>query len=176
MARPSPAVEHLLRRAGFGVTSEEGAKFSRLTLPFAVAALVNYDPATTDVDSKIGTVGYVGITTRGVFSPNTNITDARQRWLFRMAHSPAPLPEKMTLFWHHHFATAYSKIAGIVGGTDATRMMATKQSQDTTGMKGQIELLRQHALGNFRDLLIEAAKDPAMLYWLDGRGSEERRV
>ena len=169
MARPWPAVEHLLRRAGFGALPDEAAKYSRLTLPLAVASLVNFDPAKTDIDSRIGTPGYVGITTRGVFSPNTNITDARQRWLFRMVHSPAPLQEKMTLLWHHHFATAYSKIQGIVGAVDATRMMATKRSQDSTGMKGQIELLREHALGNFRNLLIEIAKDPAMLYWLDGR-------
>ena len=169
MARPSPAVEHLLRRAGFGALPEEGAKFARMTLPIAVAALVNFDPAKTDIDAVIGTPGYVGITTRGVFSPNTNITDARQRWLFRMVHSPAPLQEKMTLFWHHHFATAYSKIAASENAVDATRMMAAKKTQDPTGMKGQIELLREYALGNFRQLLIEIAKDPAMLYWLDGR-------
>jgi len=170
MARPSPAVEHLLRRAGFGATPEEGAKFSRMTLPIAIAALVNFDPAKTDIDAAIGTPGYVGITIRTAFAPNTNITDARQRWLFRMVHSPAPLQEKMTLFWHHHFATAYSKVLNLSNNNqaDATRMMAGKKSQDPTGMKGQIELLRDYALGNFRDLLIEIARDPAMLYWLDG--------
>jgi len=140
-----------------------------MTLPVAAASLVNFDPSKTDVDGLIGTPGYVGITTRGVFAPNTNITDARQRWLFRMVHSPAPLQEKMTLFWHHHFATAYSKINGTVGAVDATRMMATKKKDDSTGMRGQIELLRDYALGNFRDLLVDIAKDPAMLYWLDGR-------
>ena len=165
----SPAIEHLLRRAGFGATPEERGKFARFTVPLAAIALTNFDPAKTDIDAKIGTPGYVGITTRGAFAPNTNITDSRQRWLFRMVHSPAPLQEKMTLFWHHHFATAYSKIAGIVGATDAARMMATKPQEDSTGMKGQIELLREYALGNFRQLLIEIAKDPAMLYWLDGR-------
>jgi len=170
MARPSPAVEHLLRRAGFGATPAEGEKYSRLTLPLAVASLVSYDPARTDVDAFIGTPGYVGHTIRaGAFAPNTNITDARQRWLFRMVHSPAPLQEKMALFWHHHFAPAYSKINGTVGPADATRLRATKQAHDSTGMKGQIELFREFALGNFRQLLIEVAKDPAMLYWLDGR-------
>src|SRR6185295_12517973 len=113
MARPPPAVEHLLRRAGFGALPEEAAKFGKMNLPVAVASLVNYDPADTDIDNKIGTPGYVGITTRGVFAPNTVINDSRQRWLFRMVHSPAPLQEKMTMFWHHHFATAYSKIQSI---------------------------------------------------------------
>src|SRR6185503_12187143 len=154
MARPSPAVEHLLRRAGFGALPDEGTKFARMTLPVAAASLVNFDPSKTDVDGLIGTPGYVGITTRGVFAPNTNITDARQRWLFRMVHSPAPLQEKMTLFWHHHFATAFSKIsAALDSSTDATRLMAAKKSEDSTGVRGQIELLREYALGNFRDLL-----------------------
>ena len=43
------------------------------------------------MDSKIGTPGYLGITVTAAFSPNTVINDARQRWLFRMVHSPAPL-------------------------------------------------------------------------------------
>ena len=107
---------------------------------------------------------------RGVFSPNTVIEDARQRWLFRMVHSPAPLQEKMTLFWHHHFATAYSKLNSVTGSSvDATRMMAAKPSEDPGGARGQIELFRDSALGNFRQLLVDVAKDIAMMYWLDGR-------
>ena len=68
------------------------------------------------MDSKIGQPDYVSVDdARRPFSPNTNIEDARQRWLFRMVHSQRPLQEKMALFWHNHFATAYSKIAGAVG-------------------------------------------------------------
>ena len=133
MARPSPAVEHLLRRAGFGATPEEREKFSRYTVPNAIVALTSPDRVNTDVDRFIGTPGYVGITVRNPgFAPNTNITDARQRWLFRMVHSPAPLQEKMTLFWHHHFATAFSKIAATFNSNaDATRMMAAKTQRRT---------------------------------------------
>jgi uncharacterized protein (DUF1800 family) len=116
----------------------------------------------------------VGITTRGQFSPNTSIEDARQRWLFRMVHSQRPLQEKMTLFWHNHFATAYSKVAGAVGAVQATKMMALKAGE-LPGPQGQIELLREHALGNFRNLLIEIAKDPAMVVWLDGRTNVRAR-
>ena len=36
-------------------------------------------------------------------------------------------------------------------------------------MRGQIEMLRDNALGNFRDILVNIAKDTAMLVWLDGR-------
>src|SRR4051812_19970241 len=163
-----PQLEHLLRRAGFGARPDELATFRTTSFSGAVALLVNYERVPDDVDGKIGRPGYAGMTSRGVFSPRTNITDARQRWLFRMLHSNRPLQEKMTLFWHNHFATGYTKVAGIVGAAEATRYMAAKPSEDPGGVRGQIEMLRDHALGNFRDLLIDIAKDTAMLYWLDG--------
>src|SRR5581483_11278715 len=118
MASLSPLLEHLLRRAGFGASPAERVNYEGLEYYDAVSRLVDYDPTSTDIDALIGTPGYVGITTRGVFSPNLVITDSRQRWMFRMVHSPAPLQEKMALFWHNHFATAYSKVSGIVGATD----------------------------------------------------------
>jgi uncharacterized protein (DUF1800 family) len=166
--RPSPLVEHLLRRAGFGASPAERAVYANLSYHDAVERLLNYDARAADVDALIGTPGYVGVTLRGPFSPNTVIDDSRQRWLFRMVHSPAPLQEKMALFWHNHFATGYTKIAGIQGSSDGARMMAAKPSQDPGKALGQIELFRQFALGNFRDLLVRVAKDPAMLVWLDG--------
>jgi len=94
--------------------------------------------------------------------------DARQRWLFRMVHSDRPLQEKMTLFWHNYFATGLSKVTGAVKNPNGTRLMAAKASEDPAKQRGQIELLRDGALGNFRDLLVAVAQDPAMLVWLDG--------
>ena len=47
--------------------------------------------------------------------------------------------------------------------------MAAKSSEDAGNVRGQIEMLRGNALGNFRDILINIAKDTAMLVWLDGR-------
>ena len=43
------------------------------------------------------------------------------------------------------------------------------------GPQGQIELFRQYALGNYRDLLIQVAQDPAMLVWLDGKTNTKAR-
>jgi uncharacterized protein (DUF1800 family) len=170
MAQLSPFVEHVLRRVGFGASEAEREQFSRYTYPIAVSVLTNFNPDETNVDDKIGTSGHVIVNPSGrPFSPNVNLADARNRWLFRMVHSPAPLQEKMALIWHHHFATAHSKITGIIGTANATRLMAAKPSEDPARQRGQIELFRQYALGNFRDLLTEVAKDPAMLYWLDGR-------
>src|SRR5579864_2152161 len=164
-----PQVEHLLRRAGFGARPDELAPFQNFTISQAVDALLNYEEVPDDVDAHIGQPGYAGTTSTGPFSPASVITDARQRWLFRMVHSNRPLQEKMTLFWHNHFATGYTKIAGLIGPAEATRYMAAKSSEDPGRVRGQIEMLRDNALGNFQDILVAIAKDTAMLFWLDGR-------
>jgi uncharacterized protein (DUF1800 family) len=184
MARPPALIEHLYRRAGFGLSSTEREPFLPIPSPGRpragsyrelVDSLLVFDPASADVDRFIGTPGYVGITTTAAFTPNTDINHARQRWLFRMVHTPAPLQERMALIWHHHFATAYSKVADAYGGPDATRLMAAKPSEDPAGQRGQIELFRDHGLGSFRDLLVAVAMDPAMLVWLDGRTNTKAR-
>ena len=162
-----PLLDHLLRRAGFGVTSEtEG--YLTMTYGEVVDSLLDFDPVAADVDATIGTPGFLGITAREGFRPNTVINDSRQRWLFRMVHSPAPLQERMALLWHQHFATAYSKVAGTLNAADGARMMAAKPSEDPAQVRGQIELFREKGLGRFSDLLVDVAKDPAMVVWLDG--------
>ena len=169
MASADRHIAHLLRRAGFGARPDELDTYGPLSISRAVDALVNYEPATDEVDNFIGVPGYVGITTRGEFLPPSNIVDARQRWLFRMVHTRCPLREKMTLFWHDHFATGYTKIAGALGATEGARYLAAKAAEDPAGVRGQIETLRDNALGNFRDILVSIATDTAMLVWLDGR-------
>jgi uncharacterized protein (DUF1800 family) len=168
---PDRQVEHLLRRAGFGARPDELSLFREMSISQAVDVLVNYDSLVDDVDFLIGKPGYVGMTVNGAFSPQSNITHARQRWLFRMVHTNRPLQEKMTLFWHNHFATGYNKIAGTFGATEGARYMAAKSSEDAGQVRGQIEMLRENALGNFRDILTAIAKDTAMLVWLDGRSN-----
>ncbi|HMJ85767.1 MAG TPA: DUF1800 domain-containing protein [Vicinamibacterales bacterium] len=162
-------VEHLLRRAGFGARPDELSSFREMSINQAIDLLVNYDSVVDDVDSLIGQPGYAGTTVNGVFSPQSNIAHARQRWLFRMVHTNRPLQEKMTLFWHNHFATGYNKIAGALGAAEGARYMAAKSSEDPGKVRGQIEMLRENALGNFRDILTAVAKDAAMIVWLDGR-------
>jgi uncharacterized protein (DUF1800 family) len=175
MARRERLTEHLLRRAGFGASPEEVETYAEIGYSAAVERLLNYEQVPDTVDDYIGKPGYVGVTARGQFMPRTNITDARQRWLFRMVHTERPLQEKMALYWHHHFATAYSKLAGAVGSEEGTRMLAAKPGEDPGQVKGQLELIREHALGNFRDFQVAMAKDIAMLYWLDGRSNVRTR-
>jgi uncharacterized protein (DUF1800 family) len=168
-------IEHLLRRAGFGASDDEIEDYLELGFGGTVRRLLDYEAVPDDVDALIGKSGYAAVTARGEFLPRTVINDSRQRWLFRMIHSRRPLQEKMTLFWHNHFATAYTKIAGAYGAEEGARYMAAKPSEDPNQVRGQIELFRQFALGNFRDLLVAVAKDTAMLVWLDGRTNVKGR-
>ena len=164
-------LEHILRRMGFGASPADLAFWAGVPIDTVIDRLLNYESASTDHDVKIGDAAYVGITTSSgnPFSPNTLINDARQRWLFRMTHSQRPLEEKMALFWHNHFATAYSKLAGGVGQERATRMMDNDSSSLEGSPAGQIQVLRQFATGSFPGMLLAMAKDPAMVYWLDSQ-------
>ncbi len=72
-------------------------------------------------------------------------------WSVRLLTTRRPLQEKMTLFWHDHFATSASKVLAPMT------------------MYRQNEVLRENATGKFRTLLGEISKDPAMLFWLDNQ-------
>ena len=76
--------------------------------------------------------------------------ELKQWWLREMVVTPTPLTERMTLFWHSHFATSMQKVG------------------EPQLMYRQNLLLREYALGNYRDMLHAIARDPAMLMWLDG--------
>jgi uncharacterized protein (DUF1800 family) len=162
-------LEHILRRLGFGATPEQLKQWGNTPVTQVIVQLLNYESQPADVDSKINNPAYVGVTTRGQFSPDTVINDTRQRWLFRMIHSQRPLEEKMALFWHNHFASAYSKIANVVGAVQGAKVLDASPANFNNTARGQIQLFRDMAVGNFRDLLVEVAKDPAMIIWLDGR-------
>ena len=79
--------------------------------------------------------------------------DLKTWWMTEMIESATPLQERMTLFWHNHFATSQQKVI---------------RSQ---AMWNQHLLLRANALGSFATLLHAVAKDPAMLVYLDGANS-----
>jgi uncharacterized protein (DUF1800 family) len=174
MRELTPEIDHLLRRAAFGASAADVNTFRDMSVAEAVAHLVDYEGRPDDVDARIGRPDHVQVTTKDLFAPDIDIEDARQRWLFRMIHTRRPLQEKMALFWHNHFATAYSKLAVDSGTVQGAKMLAHKPGA-LRGPQGQIELFRQRALGSYRDLLLEVAQDPAMLVWLDGQSNTKAR-
>jgi len=175
MARVNPDIDHLLRRAGFGVSADDVDIFRDMSTRDAVDYLVDYEGRPDDVDARIGRPDHAQVDRQDhLFAPDIDIEDSRLRWMFRMVHSRRPLQEKMALFWHNHFATAYSKLNVDSGSTQAAKMLAMKPGV-LRGPQGQIELFRQYALGNFRDLLVQVAQDPAMVIWLDGKSNTKSK-
>ena len=79
-----------------------------------------------------------------------DIATAQRWWLERMRTTPYPVEERVTLFWHDHFATAFT------GQPDTGQMMIQNQT------------LRTHGLGSFRSLANAMLVDPALLVWLNG--------
>ena len=139
MSRLNPEIEHLLRRAGFGASAADVETYRDMSTSAAIAHLVDYEGRPDDVDARIGRPDHAQVTSKDLFAPDIDIDDARQRWMFRMIHSRRPLQEKMALFWHNHFATAYSKLAADSGNLQAAKMLAHKPGV-LRGPQGQLEL------------------------------------
>jgi uncharacterized protein (DUF1800 family) len=142
-------IPHLLRRAGFGGGPQEQAKYLAMGYDQSVQYLLNYnqiDNSALDAVTPNIRTSYSGAVPAGQNEMNNLAT----WWLNRMVQTPRPLEEKMTLFWHNHFATAYFKV------------------QNGYSMYQQNKFLRANALGNFDDLLTGITSDGAMLIWLDG--------
>jgi uncharacterized protein (DUF1800 family) len=181
--------QHLLERAGFGATPQEIEQLAKLTPAQAVRRLVRYQatpdkfkpfedsgshdaglepfaasrPAATDLAKATGQALGVKVKPAG----NRQVQQVADRYLYwlrasrlethrlgywwanRMLTSPRPFQEKMTLFWHGHFATTEEKV------------------RDYRKLHVQNNVLRQHANGKFRTLMVAVAKDPAMLAFLD---------
>ena len=70
MAYRDPQIEHLLRRAGFGASVAELDYYQNLGFSRTIDELVNFTRVADDVDSKIGTPGFVGTTSTGPLSPS----------------------------------------------------------------------------------------------------------
>jgi uncharacterized protein (DUF1800 family) len=81
--------------------------------------------------------------------------ELRAWWVERLISAPDVLREKMTLFWHGHFATSLQKV------------------RDPYFMWRQNDIFRRLGLGSWENLLTETSKDPAMLWWLDGTESRK---
>ena len=181
---------HLLERAGFGGTPREIDRLAALTPIDAVEWLVNYQAVANDhlppfdesnifdppvepfPKSRIDAVRMarargeaMGVTIKPggdrPLQPVVNrffywlradyleVRRAAQWWANRMLTTRRPLEEKLALFWHGHFATSDAKL------------------RDYRKSLKQLALFHEHGNGNFRDLLIGVARDPAMLVYLD---------
>ena len=142
---------HLYRRAGFSATSGQldaalsagaNATIEALCTPASSSASADFDRAVATLAERTAAGG--------------NPQQLSAWWLYRMAGTHDPLLEKLTLFWHGHFATSAAKV-------DKPRLMLA-----------QNELFRRHARGKFEAMVKGVSRDPAMLIYLDS--TSNRRI
>jgi uncharacterized protein (DUF1800 family) len=159
---------HLLNRAGFAASAPEVEKFAGLTRTQAAERLVAgaREVAITPAPKWVGEPIIPASKYRDMSQEEREAErklnveralDLREWWFREMLTTPSPLTEKMTLFWHNHFATSQQKV------------------RFTTLMYQQNVLLRKHAMGNFGSLLHQMARDPAMLIYLDNANSRKEQ-
>jgi uncharacterized protein (DUF1800 family) len=152
-------IAHLLKRTMFGAKKADIDHFRGMTPSQAVDALLNVSGTMPDPPLKYysGDGANDGVATGATWvntvSPNANferINSWKNWWIGQMLNQDRTVREKMTLFWHNHFAT--------------------EASMYENGRYAYIHnnLLRSNALGNFKSLVRAVSIDQAMLKYLNG--------
>ncbi len=134
---------HLMRRAGFGATREELEARAAKGYEATVEELLN--PENQEALNRAEMMRYHPWTWR----PGTLPGMGAAEWLHDMLNTKRPLEEKMALFWHQIFATGVSKV------------------DHYDELQDMVVLFREKGMGNYKELLLDMAKSPAMIYWLD---------
>ena len=166
------AAAHLLRRAGFGGTSEQVDRLHALGPQGAIEYLVDYqqipyeiappliDPEIYEPPNRRQLKDLTDDERRKFFDDRRKLDraafeEARLWWIDRMANSPRPFEEKMTLFWHGHFTSGMREVRNA--------LFILEQNQ----------FLRRNAVGSFRELALGIGRNRAMLVYLDGNKNDK---
>ena len=142
---------HLMRRAGFGAPYAELESRAARGYEATVEELLHPErQEAVDIELLYRFIpGY-----EGALGPPLN----QAEWVYRMINTQRPLEEKMALFWHQLFATGNSKV------------------DNPPELTQQIAMFRECGMGRFRDLLVELARNPAMIFWLDNNGNHRGAI
>lgn len=148
-------IKHLYWRAGFGLSPQEWEERKNWRITKAVDQLFKEAKAAGPLQA---------LNVSSVTSKPTKEQRKMERkrvgrqntaWLVRMANpNESALMERMSLFWHGHFACS-SKLSKLAFN--------------------QINAIREHALGNFRDLVLAVAKDPSMIRYLNNQQNKKNK-
>ena len=134
---------HLMRRAGFGASREELESRSLLGYEETVEELLA--PSLQDPVDRYRFLRYYPMW----WKPGTMGGLGQAEWVWTMISTKAPLQEKMCLFYHNIFATGVAKV------------------DHYDEIQDMIDMFRDKGLGKYKEILMEVAKSPAMIYWLD---------
>jgi uncharacterized protein (DUF1800 family) len=142
----------LLRRITYGVTEADIAAAKKYGYRGYLERQLDYTHIDDSAVQAFVTARYplLSQTTTELFSANAGTVQQQlqQSTLYRAAFSNRQLYERMVEFWSDHFNIAISKVSYLKAVDDR-------------------EVIRRHALGNFRDLLFASAKSGAMMSYLD---------
>lgn len=163
------SARHLLNRAGFGVPPAALTKILAMKPEEAVSAFVDYErypdvlprpdwlPEIEDYQKlRVMAAGLSEDEKRKLRQEKMRgerevMSKLQMWWIDRMCRTPRPLEEKMTLFWHGHFAVSAQKVQS---------SKANFQLND---------ILRKHATGDFRKMVTDVGQSAAMLQYLDNQ-------
>ena len=153
------AIARLTHRIGFGPKPGQFRKMLKQGFKVSAKQLLNSGlPNYGDVKTAIG-IADLGAQPK----PNSellasyNVAKRAQLrnmslwWLDQMVDQDFPFVERMTWFWHGHWATSYSKV------------------DEPVVMFDHIARLRKHAIGDFTQMCEEMVLDGGLIYWLDGQ-------
>ena len=143
----SPGIKQLVHRATFGATPNLESKITQM----GTEAWINQQLAPDTIDDS-------ELEGRLANHPLESLNDLRQRELIYQIHSKRQLQQVMAWFWENHFSTDYN----------SHRQVSYEEQEN--------RLFREHALGNFSDLVEISAKSPAMLRYLDNVSSRAGRI
>ena len=144
---------HLMRRAGFGATTEELDRFESMGYEATVDELVN-----PPEEQPAGEMALLLRYMPGCLLPGGVPLPGQYNWMYNMITTQRPLEEKVALFWHHVFATGNSKV------------------DNCDQMLEQLVMFRHYGTGNYREMLVQVSKNPAMIYWLDNNENHRDAV
>ena len=150
LADPETArVAHLLRRAGFTPTRAEIDRAAAQGYEATVAELLHpEEQPDLEIEDLI----------RRYHTDQNSLMlleSSQGYWLYRIINTRRPLEEKMALFWHGLFATAYGKL------------------NHAKAVVNQTHTFRRYGLGKFADILLALSQDPAMIFWLDNKDNHK---
>jgi uncharacterized protein (DUF1800 family) len=169
----TPQIVHLLKRTMFGASIDDLNYFRLRTMPEAVDELLTGTPAPSTFPlNNYGIDGYTDPTgvalwdtwiNTGIDYPDNEMNEKRIDsmrcwWIGQMLNEGRSMHEKITLFWHNHFAT------------DA---MPHLDDIPAKLWFDEYLTLRKHALGNFKQLVKAITLDPAMLVFLNSNTNKK---
>jgi uncharacterized protein (DUF1800 family) len=144
---------HLMRRAGFGASREELEQMVAQGYEATVEQLLN-----PPEELESGKMALMLRFHPSFLLPGGNPMSGQANWMYQMISTQKPLEEKIALFWHHIFATGNSKL------------------DNCDQMLEQIAMFRKYGLGDYKTMLVELSKNPAMIFWLDNNENHRDAV